>query len=127
MKRNPLFATLPLLFAVTANAGEPVSTSYDPQLHNKGLVVAVTESGPVAADTAWLLSNQVTDGHDTPILLVLNPESRTKTLNGLQLEAENLPALIFLNSNGNEVSRVVGAAPASKVFEKGSPKTISMN
>ncbi|HEY8118404.1 MAG TPA: hypothetical protein VIE91_04130 [Methylophilaceae bacterium] len=126
MKRTTLLAALSITFAVNAVAAEPIVTT-DSQSLNKVLVVAVTEPGVVASDTAWLLSNQALDGREIPILMVLKPETRVSTLNSLKLTASDLPALIFLDSNGNELGRVVGAAPAVKVFEKNNLKTVSMN
>ncbi|HEY8095524.1 MAG TPA: hypothetical protein VIE65_05450, partial [Methylobacter sp.] len=94
MKRTTLLAALSITFAVNAVAAEPIVTT-DSQSLNKVLVVAVTEPGVVASDTAWLLSNQALDGREIPILMVLKPETRVSTLNSLKLTASDLPALIF--------------------------------
>ena len=127
MKRITLVAALPLIFGVNAMASEPVVPDSTQALNKGGLIVAVTEPGAAAASTAWLLSNQAIDSHETPILLVLKPETRTSTLNSLKLVAADLPALIFLDSNGKERVRVVGTAPATKVLEKNSASAASMN
>lgn len=126
MKRTTLLAAISLMFTVNAMAGEPVVPAHAQAL-NKGLVVAVTEPGAGAADTAWLLANQAADGYEVPVLLVLKPETRTDLLNNLKLSAADLPALIFLDSNGSERGRVVDTAPAIKVFEKTRESKVSMN
>lgn len=125
MKRTTLLAALSLAFAVNAMAGDPVVADYAQLVKKGGLVVAVTEPGAVAANTAWLLSNQATDGRETPVLLVLKPETRTRTLSSLNLVAADLPALIFLDSNGKERSRVISAAPAAKMAEKNGVSVIN--
>jgi hypothetical protein len=124
MKRSSIFAALSLIFVANAMAGEadavnlksPVASHAD--INKGGLVVAVTERGNVAADTAWLLSKQVQGNHlYAPILLVLKPEDRSATLKSLKLDAVELPALIFLDFKGNEINRVVAAAPSVKAFQ----------
>ena len=127
MKRTTLLAAIPLIFGVNAMAAEPVVPDSTQALNKGGLIVAVTEPGAAAVNTAWLLSNQAIDSRETPILLVLKPETRTNTLNSLKLVAADLPALIFLDSNGKERVRVVGTAPAAKVLEKNGASAASMN
>ncbi len=134
MKRSTIFAALPLIFVANVLAGETDAINSGSQitshadLNKASLVVAVTEPGKVAADTAWLLSNQVQGSRpSTPILLVLKPETRTETLRFLKLSASELPALIFLDSNGNELNRVVEAAPSVKSFQKMIDNIISLN
>ncbi len=134
MKRSIIYSALPLIFVANVMAGETDAINLDSQITShanlsKGsLVVAVTEPGKVAADTAWLLSNQVQGSHpDTPILLVLKPKTRIETLKFLKLSASELPALIYLDSNGNELSRVIKAAPSTKVFQKKGISAISLS
>ena len=125
MKRSTIFAALSLIFVANAMAGETDAVNLNSQIASHavqskgGLVVAVTERGEVAADTAWLLSNQIqgSDGY-VPILPVLKPEDRIETLKSLKLDASALPALIFLDFNGNELNRVVAVAPSTKLFQK---------
>lgn len=82
----------------------------------KGVIVAVTERGNIAADTAWLLSAQVQKSNDyAPLLVVLKPEDREAVLKKFNLKGAPLPALIFYDRRGNEVSRVVGAYPTSSL------------
>lgn len=125
MKRSTIFAALSLVFAANAMAGEtdPATLANEFTSHadisKQSLVVAVTDPGTSAVDTAWLLSSQVQGNKaDTPILLVLQPETRDETLNFLKLSASDLPALIYLDSNGNQLNRVVQAAPSVKVLHK---------
>lgn len=80
----------------------------------KGVIVAVTERGDIAADTAWLLSAQVYKSNDyAPLLLVLKPEDRAAVLSKFKLVDSALPALIFFDRNGREISRVIGAYPTA--------------
>lgn len=82
----------------------------------KGVIVAVTERGSIAADTAWLLSAQVQKNNDyAPLLLVLKPEDRDVVLKKLKLVDDALPALIFFDRRGNEISRVIGAYPTASL------------
>lgn len=82
----------------------------------KGVIVAVTESGTIAADTAWLLSAQVQKSNDyAPLLVVLKPEDRQAVLDKFKLGDAALPALIFFDRNGNEISRVIGAYPTASL------------
>lgn len=122
MKKTTVFAVLSLAFAANTFAAEPIEQSL-----TKGLIVAVTEPGKVAADTAWLLSDQAAEGRDVPILLVLAPETRERTLNALELDRTELPALVYLDSNGKERSRVIRAAPTAKVFAKTGINTTALN
>lgn len=112
MKRNIVFTALSLVFSLNAMAAEPATAP------NRDLVVAITESGTVAADTAWMLSNQTRDGADVPILLVVSDQNRNQLMAHLQLRTEDLPALVYLDARGNELQRVVNIAPASKVFKQ---------
>lgn len=134
MKRSIIYSALPLIFAANAMAVEADAANLNSQTASRtvqskgGLVVAVTERGEVAANTAWLLSNQAQGSDDyVPILLVLKPESRTETLKSLNLNTSELPALIFLDSNGNELNRVVEAAPSTKLFQKKLDNATSLN
>ena len=116
-----MISALSIVFVTSVMAGETNSTNSQstshPDLSKGGLVVAVTEHGEIAANTAWLLSRQMQSGqHKTPILLVLKPETRQETLQSLNLVDSELPALIFLDSNGKELNRVVDAAPSAKGF-----------
>ena len=83
------------------------------QQAEKGVIVAVTEPGAIAAETAWLLSAQVVGSkRQAPLLLVLKPEQRTQVLKSLRLHETSLPALIFYDRSGREISRTIGALPS---------------
>ena len=79
----------------------------------QGVILAVTERGQVAQDTAWLLAHQIErDKSYTPLFIAFNDKERKNTLKDLHLEKSSLPALIFFDRNGHEVNRVIGALPA---------------
>ena len=121
MKRTTIFTAISLIFSLNAAAGETNQTL------NRDLVVAVTEPGVGASDTAWLLANQAISGQNVPVLLVLKQETREDTLASLKLRATDLPALVFLDSNGNVLSRVIRAAPAEKLIVKTGELSVSLN
>lgn len=82
----------------------------------KGVIVAVTDRGTIAADTAWLLSAQVQKNNEyAPLLMVLKPEDRDRVLSRLKLSDSALPALIFYDRKGREISRVIGAYPTASL------------
>ncbi len=82
----------------------------------KGVIVAVTDRGTIAADTAWLLSAQVQKNSDyAPLLMVLKPEDREAVLSKFKLSDSALPALIFYDRKGHEISRVIGAYPTASL------------
>ena len=93
-----------------------------------GVIVAVTERGEVAADTAWLLSAQVNrDNSYVPLLLAFKPEERQVALKTLNLSEKSLPALIFYDHNGHEISRVVNALPSPSVKQLRSSSDTVLN
>lgn len=117
MKRIVIFSALTLFNVANAMAGppDPVRESILARAHaaKKGVIVAVTERGDVAAETAWLLSAQIVrdDGY-APLLLAFKPEERESVLKTLKLTETALPALIYYDRQGREISRVVGALPS---------------
>lgn len=122
MKHTIIFSTL--ISMITANA-YAVSISSNQIRDNiavhshaakSGVIVAVTERGAVAADTAWLLSKQVKpDNGYTPMLLALKPDEKEVTLKTLHLAENELPALIFYDGHGQEINRIVGVLPTNTV------------
>jgi hypothetical protein len=126
MKRTTIFTAISLIFSLNAIAGE-TNQPLTKQPLNRDLVVAVTEPGVGASDTAWLLANQAISGQNVPVLLVLKQETRDDTLASLKLRATDLPALVFLDSNGNVLSRVIRAAPAEKLIVKTNEASVSLN
>ena len=120
MKHIKFLLALIMFYTSTTSAGPPdsVLSVIQARSHDslKGLIVAVTERGEVAADTAWLLSAQVMqDAGYTPLLLVLKTEELEGTLSIFKLTASSLPALIYYNRDGNEISRVIGVMPSPEI------------
>jgi len=117
MKPTILFAVLGMLLVGSAAAGPPETINGEILARAKaaeaGVIVAVTGRGEVAAETAWLLSAQVQrDPRYAPYLLVPTPEQHAALLQSLRLSDAALPALIFYDRKGREISRVVGALPS---------------
>lgn len=133
MKRTALLLSVLVLFNVsnaTAGQANPILENIVACAHKakSGVIVAVTELGVVAADTAWLLSAQVNrDGRYAPLLLVLKPEERQSALKTLKLSEQSLPALIFYDRNGREISRVIGALPSASIKQVRSSKSTTPN
>jgi DNA-directed RNA polymerase subunit H (RpoH/RPB5) len=120
MKRTVVLSVLLMLIVTNAKAGppDPIRETILARAHesNKGIIVAVTERGEVAAETAWLLSAQVIRNDSyVPFLLVLKPEERVSVLKALKLSDATLPTLIYYDRHGREISRIVGALPTSSI------------
>jgi len=116
MKYIKLLSGLILFYTSTTSAGPPNSLQSDILMHShnsqNGVIVAITDSGDIAVETAWLLSAQVKMNNTyAPMLLVLKQEERESTLSALKLTMYSLPALIYYDRHGNEISRVIGAMP----------------
>ncbi len=120
MKRTLILSTIILLNIANATA-DMESALRENILSNahkaqSGVIVAVTERGEVAAETAWLLSAQVMRNHSyAPLLLALQPEELKVAMKELKLTEQSLPALIFFDRKGREISRVVGALPSQSI------------
>jgi len=132
MKRTIIYAALSLTFAASAMAGDTETTSLKSQiavraaLSKGGLIVAVTERGDVSTETAWLVAKQVQRNDKlAPMLVTLTPETRAETLKTLNLDASALPALIYFDAKGKEISRVTDISPATLPLEK--KATLSIN
>jgi len=117
MKRTNIFSLLFLLGIANTSAADPpnsVQQNILARAHEgkEGVIVAVTERGDIAADTAWLLSAQVKQNSKyAPLLLVLKPEEREDVLKALKIAETTLPALIYYDHNGREISRIIGVSP----------------
>jgi hypothetical protein len=121
MNRSITFAVLTFISLSSAMGGESNSVNLNKPIESQAvqnkdnLIVAVTKPGNVAADTAWLLSNQAQVNHSyTPILLVLKPKNSVQTLKSLKLASSELPALVYMDSNGKVLNRVVNVASSSE-------------
>lgn len=124
MKRTIIYAALSLSFAASAMAGD-ADESLKNQIATRaalskgGLIVAVTERGDVSTETAWLVVKQVQRNDKlAPMLVTLTPETRAETLKTLNLDASALPALIYFDAKGKEISRVTDISPATLPLEK---------
>lgn len=120
MKRIMIGPALALFLSTSAAAGppEPLRGEILAKAHDakRGVIVAVTKPGEVAAETAWLLSAQVNrDSGYAPLLLVLGEPERERVLETLALPETVLPALIFYDRKGREINRVVGALPSQLI------------
>jgi hypothetical protein len=75
-----------------------------------GVIMAITPRGKVAADAAYLLSNQMpyNPGY-APLLMAVDKDKLKGYLGELKLSNEDLPALVFFNKSGKELGRVVAA------------------
>jgi len=81
----------------------------------KGVIMVVSERGQVAADAAYLLSEQLENNPGYKPLLMVPMESQLKaSLKELALSKDALPAVIFFNKSGKEIARVVDAIPSVK-------------
>jgi DNA-directed RNA polymerase subunit H (RpoH/RPB5) len=94
-----------------------------------GVIVAVTKRGNIAADTAWLLSAQVKQNDSyVPLLLVLKPDESESELKTFGLTETMLPALIYYDHNGREISRVIGVYPMANLkLMRAANRTLSLN
>lgn len=125
MKRTMIYAILSLTFAAGAMADDAETASLKSQiavraaLSKGGLIVAVTERGEVSTETAWLVAKQVQRNEKlAPMLVTLSPETRAETLKTLNIDASALPALIYFDAKGKEISRVTEISPSTLPLEK---------
>ena len=80
-----------------------------------GVIIAVTKSGEIAAQTALLLSSQIKQNSNfAPILLVVNSPEKVAMMKSLNLDSSSLPALVYFNHTGVEMNRVVNALPSNE-------------
>ena len=80
-----------------------------------GVIIAVTKSGEIAAQTALLLSSQIKQNSNfAPILLVVNSPEKVAMMKTLNLDNQSLPALVYFNNAGVEMNRVVNALPSNE-------------
>lgn len=73
-----------------------------------GVIMAITARGKVAADVAYLLSNQLSynPGY-APLLMAVDKDKLNGYLGELNLSNDDLPALVFFDKAGKELGRVV--------------------
>lgn len=74
----------------------------------KGVIMVLTERGPVAAEAAYMLLAQIKQNEGfAPLLIAAEKGKVTGYMNALGLPAASLPAVIFFNKSGKELGRVV--------------------
>ena len=84
----------------------------------KGVIVMLSERGKIAADAAYLLSEQLQQNPGYQPLLVVPEDGRMASYKkSLALKDDALPALIFFDRSGKELNRVTGTLPiAARTF-----------
>lgn len=79
---------------------------------SKGVIVMVSERGDIAAEAAYLLSEQFQQNPGyQPFLIVPEQGQMPGYKKSLALSDEALPALIFFDKSGKELNRVTGTLP----------------
>lgn len=117
MKQIITALALSLILGNRANA-DPASADLQSAIRSKaaassrGVILALTEPGDKAAETAWLLAEQITpDNGYVPYLLVVSPEESQQIYQALKLPENNAPVLLVFDRQGREVSRTIGVRP----------------
>ena len=83
---------------------------------NKGVMVVLTERGDIAVQAAFLLSAQLKQNEGyTPLFLAEEKDKLAAYMKALSLSKASLPAVIFFNKEGKELSRVVSVKPVNPV------------
>lgn len=79
----------------------------------KGVILVLSERGPVAAEAAYMLLAQIKQNEGyAPLLMVVDDDKVAAYMSALALPPESLPAVIFFNKSGKEIVRVVPAKSA---------------
>ncbi len=80
----------------------------------KGVIMVLTERGPVAAQAAYMLATQIKQNEGyLPLLMVADKEKVSGYMSALSLPAASLPAMIFFDKSGKELGRVVATKPST--------------
>ena len=79
---------------------------------SKGVIVMLSERGDIAAEAAYLLSEQYQQnpGYE-PLLIVPKQNEISDFKKSFALSDDALPALIFFDKSGKELNRVTGTLP----------------
>ena len=111
-----------------ANADKAISLQQDvlhkAVLHKaesseKGVIVMLSARGDNAADATMLLLHQLKQNAGfAPMMLTPEKAQLTEYLTELSLSDSDLPAVIFYNKLGKEMSRVVAVKPVSTAILK---------
>jgi len=82
------------------------------QQSQKGVIVMLSERGQIAAEAAYMLSEQLQQNPGyQPLLIVPENDKLQSYKTSLALNDEALPALIFFDKSGKELNRVTGNLP----------------
>ncbi|HYG32046.1 MAG TPA: hypothetical protein VD810_03560 [Methylophilaceae bacterium] len=82
------------------------------QQSQKGVIVMLSERGDIAAEAAYMLSEQLQQNPGyQPLLVVPENDKLQGYKKSLSLNDEALPALIFFDKSGKELNRVTGTLP----------------
>ena len=119
---KPFFVALTVVVAVTSLGvtAKVNSESNDfrtnvlhkAQQSQKGVIVMLSERGKIAAEAAYLLSEQLQQNPGYQPLLIVPEDGKLQGYKkSLALNDEALPALIFFDKSGKELNRVTGTLP----------------
>jgi len=119
---KPFFVALTAVVAVTSlgvtakvnSESNDLRTSVleKAQQSQKGVIVMLSERGQIAAEAAYLLSEQLQQNPGYQPLLVVPEGGKLQDYKkSLTLNDEALPALIFFDKSGKELNRVTGTLP----------------
>ncbi|PPC94050.1 MAG: hypothetical protein CTY33_05600 [Methylotenera sp.] len=76
----------------------------------KGVILVLSERGPIAAEAAYLLLAQIKQNEGfAPLLMVADKAKIGGYMETLTLPKASLPAVIFFSKSGKELSRVVAS------------------
>lgn len=74
----------------------------------KGVIMVLTERGPVAAEAAYMLLAQINENEGfAPLLIAAEKDKVSGYMSALNLPEASLPAVIFFSKSGKELGRVV--------------------
>ena len=74
----------------------------------KGVIMVLTERGPVAAEAAYMLLAQIKENEGfEPLLIAAEKDKVAGYMSALNLPEASLPAVIFFSKSGKELGRVV--------------------
>jgi hypothetical protein len=119
---KPFFIALTAVVAVTSlgvtakvnSESNDFRTSvlHKAQQSQKGVIVMLSERGKIAAEAAYLLSEQLQQNPGYQPLLIVPEDGKLQGYKkSLALNDEALPALIFFDKSGKELNRVTGTLP----------------
>lgn len=74
----------------------------------KGVILVLTERGPIAAEAAYMLLAQFKQNEGfAPLLMAVDESKVAGYMSALALPTASLPAVIFFDKSGKELGRVV--------------------